>query len=81
MDNDLMKIILILIGALVFGGLTGLFNIIYGTILLTIFVAYIVVTFFWKDLLIEIAKFISSFIFPKGWRHYPALPHLGYFRS
>jgi asparagine N-glycosylation enzyme membrane subunit Stt3 len=69
MDHDLMKIFLILIGALVLGGFAGFFNIIYGTILLTIFVAYIAVTFFWKDLLIEIAKFISSFIFPKRWRH------------
>jgi len=69
MDTTLMKILLILIGATLIGGFTGLFNILYGTIFVSFLVAYIIITFFWKDLLIEIAKFLLSFLIPRRWRH------------
>jgi hypothetical protein len=68
MDYEMKKILLILIGVTMVGGLTGLFNILYGSIFVAVLVGYIMITMFWKELLIEIAKFVSSFIFPKRWR-------------
>jgi len=69
MDYELKKILIILVGVTIFGGITGLFNVIYGTILFAFLVGYIAITLFWKDLLIILARFISSFIIPKRWRH------------
>ena len=65
MDYELKKILLIIAGATLVGGLSGLFNIIYGVIAVSILIGYIIVTVFWMDFLLEILIFLSSFFFPR----------------
>jgi hypothetical protein len=64
MNYESKKILLIFIGASLFGGLTGLFNLLYGPVVVSVLVAYIAITICWKDLLFIIIKFLSGFIFP-----------------
>jgi len=68
MDYELKKIILIMAGVILVGGLSGLFNMLYGVVVVSLLIGYIAVTLFWKDILLEILIFISSFFFPRRWQ-------------
>ncbi|ADN35838.1 conserved hypothetical protein [Methanolacinia petrolearia DSM 11571] len=67
MQKELKKFLILLIVVLWFGGLSGLFNILYVTLFLAFITVCIAIKLFWTDILIVIGKFISSFIIPKRW--------------